>query len=867
MATHQLQQVAFHLNQWKHWSLTLAICLTVLAHMGYPGAAAAEDEKATPGALYEKATCLQETGALKEARTTLQTLIEHPECSESLRIEAELRIGHTFWQQGEYAQAQEVYRRIADDTSIPFHWRTIAMNRMAQSSALGEDDLTYFEQYNAVLEAAEDTGLPAGVERHLSALAEEQMRSNQRLKEGLPAWSMERTRTALPSRPKPGFTLHVAPHGDDQAAGSETAPLATLVGARDKIREHRRNEDLPEGGVLVRIHAGDYALHAGFELTAEDAGEPGSPIVYAAHSDETPRFTGGEAIEDFVPVDDPAVLDRLPAASREQVMQADLHTQGITDLGTLAMRGFGQPPQPTPEVYFNGEALQPARWPNEGFVYVDEIIEQTDDNAVFTFENDRPTTWAEPEKAWMFGYWYHHWADETLPVADIDQATKQLTTDGLPTYGVRSGQHYYYFNVLEELDQPGEWYLDRDAGVLYIYPPSDIEEANVSFSVLEDPMVTMDHASHVWLEKLHFDVSRGHGIVIESGSHNMVAGCTLSRLAQDGVIIQDGKNHGVVGCELFSLGRGGFDVSAGERETLERGNVFIENNEVRDFSRLDRTYTPAVLMRGVGNRIAHNLFHDAPHHAIRLDGNDHTVEFNEIHSVVYESDDQAGLDMWFNPTYRGNVIRYNFWHHIGSGLARHGQSGIRLDDAISGVRVYGNVFLRASGGVFGAVQIHGGKENIIDGNLFIDCTSVFSFSPWGEARWQNFLEDNRGEFVPGVDINEPPYAKRYPELADLESNPDVNYIWRNVALDCDNFLLRDPGNQVLADNWVGSLETEFTDSDNRELALPVDAPIYALTGMSPIPFAHIGLHNDTYRARWPVDHEVSENYMALQPDE
>ena len=74
--------------------------------------------------------------------------------------------------------------------------------------------------------------------------------------------------------------------------------------------------------------------------------------------------------------------------------------------------------------------------------------------------------------------------------------------------------------------------------------------------------------------------------------------------------------------------------------------------------------------------------------AINLGGNEHLVELNEAHHVVQESDDQGAVDMFGNPTFRGNVFRYNFWHHIGSGVAC-GQGGIRLDDAISGVLMYG----------------------------------------------------------------------------------------------------------------------------------------------------------------------------------
>ncbi len=849
--------------------LAAALAMAAIGFTGPWSANAEEEAQREPAAITEEAQRLQAAGEPAEARSLYESVLAHADVTDSERADTKLRIGHTYWQQSEYAQARQAYRAVADDVDMPFQHRANALSRIARSFAMESDYQAADEIYATLIEQASETGLPANVERHFAAVAEEQRESIRRLAEGRDPWTVERTRTPLPDRPAPGLTLHVAPGGDDEADGSESAPLATFAGARDAIRAHRDEEGLPDGGVVVRFHEGVYELEEGVELTDEDAGAPGAPIVYAANPGDEPRFTGGVTVQDFAPVTDAAVLERLPEAARDHVLQADLHAQGITDLGTLAKRGFGQPSQATPEVFFNGDPLQLARWPNEGFVYVGELIEQTDDKAVFAFDDERPGEWAEPEKAWLFGYWYYHWADGTLPVADIDAEARHITTDGLPNYGVREGQHYHFFNILEELERPGEWYLDRDTGMLYLYPPSNIDEATVEFSLLEDPMVTLDNAAHIWLEGLTFDVSRGPGVVIEGGERNIVAGCVLSRLAQDGVIINGGTGHGVLGCDLFTLGRGGADVTGGDRRTLEHGEHFIENNEVRDFSRLDRTYTPAVRMSGAGNRIAHNLFHDSPHHGIRLDGNDHTVEFNEVHSVVYESDDQAGLDMWFNPSYRGNVVRYNFWHHIGSGLARHGQSGVRLDDAISGVRVYGNVFFRAAGGRFGAIQIHGGKENVMDSNLFIECETVASFSVWGQSRWLDFLErDNVVQaLTEEVNIHEPPYSERYPELAHLEQDADVNFLWRNAAFDCGQFLLRDPGNQVLADNWMGEADTGFADRERRDFSVADDALLYALTGIEPIPFEHIGPYDDEYRARWPIEHEVSDNYMALQPEE
>ena len=59
------------------------------------------------------------------------------------------------------------------------------------------------------------------------------------------------------------------------------------------------------------------------------------------------------------------------------------------------------------------------------------------------------------------------------------------------------------------------------------------------------------------------------------------------------------------------------------------------------------------------------------------------VELNEVHRVVLESDDQGAVDMFGNPTYRGNIYRYNYWHHLGNwdgtGDTSHSQrAGIRL---------------------------------------------------------------------------------------------------------------------------------------------------------------------------------------------
>jgi len=297
------------------------------------------------------------------------------------------------------------------------------------------------------------------------------------------------------------------------------------------------------------------------------------------------------------------------------------------------------------------------------------------------------------------------------------------------------------------------------------------------------------------------------------------------------------------------MGRGGVTIRGGDRRTLTPSGHFVENCHIYNVSRIDHTYTPAVLANGVGMRIAHNLMHDIGSSAMRVEGNDHLVEFNEIHDVVRESDDQGGVDVWGNPTYRGNVYRFNYFHDIGSGRAC-GQAGIRLDDAISGTLIYGNIFERCAESNFGGVQIHGGKDNTIDNNIFMDCKQAVSFSAWGQKRWEQFLDEGMAaKALKDVDVTQPPYSTRYPELATIRENADSNHVWRSLVINCDQFAVRDRGVNDLADNYITSLPPARGKGNSRlkKIEAVLDGSLSA-----PIPFGEIGLYADKLRASWPV---------------
>jgi len=667
---------------------------------------------------------------------------------------------------------------------------------------------------------------------------------------------------AQQERPSVAKEFFVSPIGNDGAAGTRDEPLATIIGARNAIRAWRKKDVAhhKKEWIVVWVDEGTYSLQEPIRFEKQDSGREDLGILYRSIEGARAVLSGGIQLHSFEKVTDSETLARLPEAARGQVYQCDLSACGIHDLGEISPVGFGTTPKPMPRLHFNGEPMRLARWPNEGFVKTGKVLEAGETSksgAVFGYKSDRPRRWVQARDIWMYGYWFHLWADGSVKVDHIDLEKKRIHAAQGASYGTREDHPYFYFNLLEEIDAPGEWYLDRKTGLLFLFPPSSIEDATIELSGLDEPLIQMRDVSHVRFRGLALELGRSHGATIDGGKECRFEACEIRRMRGDGLIITGGKRHAIVGCDIYTMGRGGIRMSGGDRKTLEPGRHSVRNCHIYDLSQVDRTYTPAVHLDGCGNEIASNLFHHIPCHAMRVEGNDHLVELNEVHSVVWESDDQGGLDMWYNPTYRGNVIRHNYWHHIASGRSC-GQAGVRLDDAICGTRIFGNVFYRCSSGHFGAVQIHGGKDNWIENNLFIRCNYGISFSRWGQQRWEQTLSrpDCAAKMKKEVNIDAAPYSTRYPELSRLWEDADVNHVWRNVVYDCGEFLTRDGGIQDVKENLVTDEDPGFVNAEKEDFRLREDSPVFDQIDFKQIPFGKIGLYRDELRASWPVEREI-----------
>ncbi|MCE5239341.1 right-handed parallel beta-helix repeat-containing protein [bacterium] len=686
--------------------------------------------------------------------------------------------------------------------------------------------------------------------------------------------------------------VFVAPNGSDDNPGTQAKPFATLQHARDVVRELRAAGKLPAGDTTVFLRGGTYSLAAPLELTAADSGTEQGRLVFRPWRGEQVWLSGGRTIapSQFKPVTAPALASRLDPAARGKVLVLDLQAAGIpADVDVLpdVYRGFSNKHPVLMELFCGGERMQPARWPNEGFAHYGEIVDpgyglrdRSNPQAIakFTYEGDRPQRWRVEDGVWLQGYWARAYMCETVRVGKIDPVKKQIdfaapNTYGLDTWGAK---RFFAINVLEELDRPGEWFLDRKQHLLLFWPPADLKKAQTVVSVLDKPMVSLTDASYVTFDHLGLENGRWDGLSMTNGAHNRIVGCTIRNVGHHAVEVNGGTDHGVVGCDIHDTGYGGVRLSGGDRTTLTPCNHFADNNHIHHTSINVRTHAGPLSLRGVGLRASHNLLHHEPHSAVWYQGNDLLMEHNEIYWAHTETTEGGVFYTGYDWTTQGNVIRYNYIHDINDSLegSPTGCNIVHEDDCSAGTAFTGNLCVRCGYGI----SLAGGPDNSVGNNIFVDVKCAVNLSDRGLVWWtwtkqpdgtvtvvdtrNGATSNNLLTRLLRTPYKQPPWSTKYPWLVNILEMDPVGAPWRyhitrNISYGAGKLISISRGVKpewgVNENNWDEG-NPGFVNAARGDYRLKPDAPMLK-RGFEPLPLEQIGLVNDATRASWPVKPE------------
>jgi hypothetical protein len=693
----------------------------------------------------------------------------------------------------------------------------------------------------------------------------------------------------------PSLVLYVSPTGNDTWSGTladpnanrTDGPFATLLRARDEIRKRKAAGQFTDGAAVL-VRGGEYELTTAFVLLAEDSGTATAPIIYQAFPGEKPVLYGGRKVQGFQPY-------------QGQIVQADTASQGFAG---VVFR----------QLYCNGRRQERARYPNVdparprtgGWAFVDgtplSMYQEPPTGAtkrqILVRRNDL-RTWAHPEDGEVNIYPRYNWSNDFVPIASCDRDQRTITLAQDASNEIRPLDRYCVQGLFEELDAPGEWFLDRRTGTLYFWPPEPIDSAVVRAPLAENVILIIS-AQYLTIQGFTVECCEGSAVLLRNTTNCLVAANTISNIGgrcddNAGVRIENGTGNRVFGNDIHDIAGYGIVFLGGDLTTLVPSGHSAENNYIHHIGLLNG-HGCGVLLTGVGNRVAHNLIHDTARCGIYTSGNDQVIEFNRIRNVNLDTEDTGGIysgagqEGWMR---RGLIVRYNFLtdtlgfgRDTGKWVCPYYSWGIYLDDACCEATVYGNIVARTANG--GAI-IHGGRDHVIENNIFVDGQT--RQMTWFGSKPPDTLEpDERARYLLYKDNTA--YLQHYPKFAAL--NPDTDgpmgdnsvlhnilcyrnpqaplYMTLNYLADqneCDANLIWHYGQPLLVqcmgtpaavwDNWrsqgsdVHSIVADplFVDPDQDDYRLQENSPASQI-GFQTIPVDQIGPYADPLRASWPI---------------
>jgi hypothetical protein len=596
-------------------------------------------------------------------------------------------------------------------------------------------------------------------------------------------------------------------------------------------------------GVEVVLASGDYKIEKPINLDARDGGISNClPVVWRSAQEGKARIICAERVPAcaFKPVKDAALLKRLPAEARGKVYEADI--SGIIPGEIKKMQDAFGGRATGPYVFINHDFGTLARWPNKEY---SEFTKRVDKGVVehnrpdggkvckpgaFIYSDPRAKRWNFSEGVWMRGFWTHDWDSHAVRAASygVENGTNDVIrlAAKIP-YGVmggtwgRKGRRLYFFNIFDEIDMPGEWFIDREKKILYVYPPTGVISESDEIFVSKDIPCIMKavKVENIRFEGLRFEYSHNGGIVISSSKNVEFLKCVFSTIGATGLSVNGYKTL-ITDCDVKNIGGAGISVSGGDRKQLIKADSLVTRNKIHNFGVFQRTYAPGLSVNGCGVTCSENELFNAPHAAIIYGGNEHLFEYNDVHHVLLETGDAGAFYTGRDWTTQGNILRYNFVHELGAEGDHANTMGFYFDDCDCGDEVTGNVFWKVSRGI----MIGGGREHPVRHNVFAECIIGLSIDGRG-ITWKHWNDLKHGgpswmleEKAKKLNYTQEPWKSKYPRLANIMNDsprePLYNPVEENVFINCKRSLLALSGKEL--DNVIPKCSFK----DNLVFVLP-----------------------------------------------
>ena len=479
--------------------------------------------------------------------------------------------------------------------------------------------------------------------------------------------------TLLVAAPPAGAAeICVSPAGSDPAAGTKAEPLATLHAAQRKVRERRARG---EGPVTVTVAEGTYYLPETLVFTPADGGTKDAPVTWTAAAGARVVISGGQRV----------ALDWKPW--KNGIVQACVPDDFTSD-----------------QLFVDGKRLPMARYPN-----FDADAQYFQGYAADCTSPERVKRWEDPSGGFLHAMHRSLWGDMHWRITG-KKADGTLEMEGGWQNNRQMGPHKQYRfveNIFEELDAPGEWFLDTGKHILYLYPPAGVDPAKATVEAVrlkhlvefrgsrEAPVrfiglrgFTFTHAARTFMEnrepllRSDWTTCRGGAVLFDGAEDCRLADCLIDQVGGNAVFANAyNRRIAITGCHVRDAGASAvafvgspeavrsplfeyhqtqtleaMDKAPGPKSPDYPADCLVEDCLLVRNGRVEKQTAGVNICMAEGITVRHCSIYDCPRAGINICAGPfggHLIEFCDVFDTVKETGDHGSFNSWG---------RDRFWH-------------------------------------------------------------------------------------------------------------------------------------------------------------------------------------------------------------
>ena len=356
------------------------------------------------------------------------------------------------------------------------------------------------------------------------------------------------------------------------------------------------------------------------------------------------------------------------------------------------------------QLLVNGNPQILARYPN-----YNEDSHYWQGYASDAISKERIASWKNPEGAYFNASHVGRWGGFHYVITGINNDGTPILEGGHQNNRMSNPHKEFRMveNVFEELDSPGEWFLDKKNSKLYYWPLEDVSINTSKFEVsalknliqivgsLTQPVknvsiskITFKNTKRTFMEtyepllRSDWTIYRGSVLFFEGTENCKVENSEFANLGGN-VIMASKYNKGleIKGNHIYNCGASAIsfigdasavrspsfnytefvpisemDTIAGPKNELYPRECLVENNLIHRIGRIEKQTAGVQISMSMDITVRNNSIYDVPRAGINISEGTwggHIIEFNDVFNTVLETSDHGSFNSWG---------RDRFWH-------------------------------------------------------------------------------------------------------------------------------------------------------------------------------------------------------------